>query len=82
VCASCQQKFPANQAIFGRCRNCAPNVDAALNAMPKADYTDHAGAAREREMTGAIVSVVGGILLLLLYILIKTGVLFGGGGDY
>lgn len=70
-CPACHRVFPASQAVAGRCRSCAPPVDAALDAMkgPKADYTDHAGADRKRDVGLAIlmVAVFAAIVLAVVY---------------
>ncbi len=59
-CTSCRKLFPAAQAVAGRCRACAPPVDAALDAMrgPKADYTDYGANDRGRDF-GLALLVVG-----------------------
>jgi hypothetical protein len=84
VCTSCQMVFPASQAIAGRCRNCAPNVDAALNAMrgPKADYTDYASLERNREVNWQLISVGISIVLAIVFALVKSGVFFHDEPDY
>ncbi len=60
VCTSCGRTFPGSQAVAGRCRECAPTVDAALDAMrgPKADYTDHTGNETKRDFGLALIMVV------------------------
>lgn len=67
VCTSCQRTFPASQAMAGRCRACAPNVDAALGAMrgPKADYTDYGANDRGRDL-GLTIVIVGVLIAAVL----------------
>ena len=67
VCSACGRTFPGIQAVAGRCRACAPTVDAALDAMrgPKADYTDHGGNERKRDfgLSLIVVCVVGAAIV-------------------
>jgi hypothetical protein len=71
-CPGCRQLFPAAQAVAGKCRTCAPPIDAALEAMkgPKLDYLDHGGNERKRDFGLAIlmVGVLAAIVLTGFYV--------------
>jgi hypothetical protein len=75
TCANCRQAFPASQAIVGRCRNCRPNIDAALHDMrgDKADYTDYAAQERDSETAWKLVSMVIAIVIAIAWAFFKFG---------